>query len=373
MTITVFLKEIKEFIRDRRALMITIFIPLILFPVIIVFIQYMNSAQMDKYMAPVEVALYDTERIVSPVLEAQESWVPVFHDDPSSAVRRGEAPLGLEVTSQRSVTVYTTEGPEGDARFAAISGFLDQYGRQTGESRLPVECRRILHNSAIAIERKTPEKAGDPMAGLLLPLLLLTYAAVSPLALAADTGAGERERGTLEPLLATGAPRGAIVMGKFLAVAVAGTTGVAAFLTGLSIAFHLVPPEIMTTQASLPPLSFMVVLALSLHTMVLVLFYSALELAVSVYVRSVKEAQALGVAILMLTMAVGYTVYVSESSAIPAYMVIMPVLNAGMALRELVTDGTIFYRIWAVPAMVPPIAWLLWISFRRVNSEKMVL
>jgi len=53
------------------------------------------------------------------------------------------------------------------------------------------------------------EKAGGGvlMLKMLLPLYLIIYAITGPMAAAVDLGVGEKERGTLEPLLTTQASR----------------------------------------------------------------------------------------------------------------------------------------------------------------------
>ena len=64
----------------------------------------------------------------------------------------------------------------------------------------------------------TPESRFD-LAQQMLPYLLLLLAFIGGMQLAIDATAGERERQSLEPLLATPASREAIISGKILATA----------------------------------------------------------------------------------------------------------------------------------------------------------
>ena len=68
----------------------------------------------------------------------------------------------------------------------------------------------------------TPEAKRGIMLTAMLPILLLISAFLGGIHLAMDTTAGERERQSLEPLLATPAARGAIVSAKMLAAVVIG-------------------------------------------------------------------------------------------------------------------------------------------------------
>ena len=123
----------------------------------------------------------------------------------------------------------------------------------------------------------------------MLPFFVLMAVLYGALHAALDTTAGERERGSLEPLLMTPAPRWALVLGKWGAVASVGM-GVAvlscfSFLPGqwllrsetLSAMFQFGPREAALFLALLLPLAAML---------------SALLMAVAIRCKSFKEAQA---------------------------------------------------------------------------------
>jgi sodium transport system permease protein len=123
----------------------------------------------------------------------------------------------------------------------------------------------------------------------MLPFFVLMAVLYGALHAALDTTAGERERGSLEPLLMTPAPRWALVLGKWGAVASVGM-GVAvlscfSFLPGqwllrsetLSAMFQFGWREALLFLALLLPLAAML---------------SALLMAVAIRCKSFKEAQA---------------------------------------------------------------------------------
>ena len=70
----------------------------------------------------------------------------------------------------------------------------------------------------------------------MLPLLLIIYSIAGPMGAAVDLGAGEKERGTLEPLLTTQAGRLSLLWGKFFAITVMGHISTISSLIGLYIA-----------------------------------------------------------------------------------------------------------------------------------------
>src|SRR3712207_8932641 len=82
---------------------------------------------------------------------------------------------------------------------------------------------------------------GKFMLSMMLPMMLIIFAASGPIAAATDLGAGEKERGTLEPLLTTQASRMSLLWGKFLAITVMGILTTLAFLGGLIISMKMSP------------------------------------------------------------------------------------------------------------------------------------
>ena len=135
----------------------------------------------------------------------------------------------------------------------------------------------------------------------IVPMFVLMAVLYGSLNAALDTTAGERERGSLEPLLATPASRGALVVGKWGA----------AFALGLLIAvlscMSFLPAQSMLRSESLAAMFRFGWVEAAWFIAVLAPFaaaLSALMMAVAIRCRTVKEAQANNV---VLTMAVSLT------------------------------------------------------------------
>ena len=75
----------------------------------------------------------------------------------------------------------------------------------------------------------------------MLPYLLLLLAFIGGMQLAIDATAGERERQSLEPLLATPVARETIISAKILATAVFSLLSIAVTLIAYRLVFALVP------------------------------------------------------------------------------------------------------------------------------------
>src|SRR5690606_18794831 len=119
-----------------------------------------------------------------------------------------------------------------------LESVLGLYSQQMGALRLLARGINPGVATPLTVSHKdlsTPQARGATLAALLLPYLLILGAFIGSLQLVLDTTAGERERQSLEPLLATPARRGAIVSGK---IAAACSVGVVALVLTL-LAFRV--------------------------------------------------------------------------------------------------------------------------------------
>ena len=123
-------------------------------------------------------------------------------------------------------------------------------------------------------------------------MMLVIFAASGPIASAVDLGAGEKERGTLEPLLTTQASRMSLLWGKFLAITTMGVMTSIAFIGGLAVSMQMSPEafgyEVNEATLALEPAAFVII---ALITILLTMVFGALALAISIYARSFKEAR----------------------------------------------------------------------------------
>jgi sodium transport system permease protein len=153
---------------------------------------------------------------------------------------------------------------------------------------------------------------------------------------AVDLAAGEKERGTLESLLVTPASRAAIVIGKFLAVVTASMGGVAVVLITMMASLRWGYPYLMHSpqqmDVSLPIGTAIVMIALAALFCALV---SAIQLAVSTYARSPREAQQFITPLYFFIVVPALAVEFVGDWSHAAWAYLLPILNAFFAFREL--------------------------------------
>ncbi|MEX2442741.1 MAG: ABC transporter permease [Alkalispirochaeta sp.] len=353
---TVAAKELTELFRDWRTLVVSVAVPLLLFPLLVSLAFAARDGGPDRD-ATVAVTGQDWLSVV-PFLESLDRFTVVPVDDFGTAetgVSNGDfaAALHFRDDGTRVVLIHNNADVSSAEAAATIGAALEQYStrlaQQTLEERglarellTPLLVEQFpLHGSARA--------AGTVALTLLVPILTLLAAAISPITAAGDLGAGEKERNTLEPLFGTCANRTAVILGKFGAVTVMAFIGVTAFFTGAALAYLAGPILYEAAQLEFAlqvPSLLLTVLLAGLTAAV----FSAVELTISLSARSAKAAQALFLPVLILASAAGYGA-VSLSNA-PGWYAHVPLLNLGLAIKASVSGASFYSEVVALWAVV---------------------
>jgi sodium transport system permease protein len=167
----------------------------------------------------------------------------------------------------------------------------------------------------------------------MLPLLLIIYSVTGPIAPATDLGAGEKERGTLEPLLTTQAGRLSLLWGKFLAITIMGALTTAASLIGLFIAMSQKNSIFSGATVQLP---LKAILLIGLVSVLITMVFGALELAISIYARSFKEAQTYLSPLVIVAFVPAYGTYMLDAKTLDSIYFHIPLANASCLIKEFI-------------------------------------
>jgi sodium transport system permease protein len=175
-------------------------------------------------------------------------------------------------------------------KVARVRSLVATYSSQTSGLRLIARGVAPSVASAIRIEEVEVSSSQQRLATQLsiLPLLLVIAALTGGLQVAIDSTAGERERGSLEPLLLNPVPRESLAAGKWLASSVFGCCAVIFSMVLTISVMRRVPWHDMGIRFRVTDAELLSLLALILP---LALFLSALVMFASTFARSFKEAQ----------------------------------------------------------------------------------
>ena len=301
---TVFVKEVRDALRDRRTLLAVVLSsvamgPLLLFALSVLVAGSEERAESREVMvagiehAPtlrnflqrqtlvLKTAPPDYERqlverhLADPVVVV----APGFEE----ALARGESPLLEVVTSSANTRAAT-----GARRVQRV---LHGFNREIAMQRLAHRGVAPAALEATSIEERDladPRARAAQLTGI-VPFFVLMAVLYGALNAALDTTAGERERGSLEPLLMTPAPRHALVIGKWGAVASVG------MLIAVLSCLSFLPAQSLLRSETLAALfrfgwrEAALFLALLLP---LAATLSALMMAIAIRCKTFKEAQA---------------------------------------------------------------------------------
>ena len=363
---TVYAKELLEAVRDRRTLLVTILFPAVIMPAATLGIPYLEQRQERQLRTSIPsvaivgeatalVHLAYTTKLIRPVKTSDPARA--LHDRRVLAVLR--VPAGMETTLARDGQVHViiqfdASDSESVAARQKVIDLISRFSEQVVARRLlarhinPIDLLPVvLDERNLASERQI---SGLLLAGL-LPFFIAMWAVVGGMSVAVDLAAGEKERGTLESLLVTPPSREAIAVGKFLAVITASMGAVMIVITTMMLSLHWGYPYLLHStkklDVSLPLGTAAVLLGVALLFSALV---SSIQLAVSVYARSPREAQQyvtpLYFAIVMPALAVQY---ISEWQT-TSWVYLTPVLNTFFSFRELLL-GTVNWGHVALTAV----------------------
>ena len=302
-TRTVFKKEVVDNVRDRRTLAAALFYP-VLGPAMILFMIFaigqLRGESEQALMLPVQSAANAPNLIA--FLEQNHVAIQAAPDEPEEAVRQGSEDVVLIIpedfgeafTDGRPATVRLVMDQSRNEAMRSIQRaqlLLQAYSHQIGRLRLQVRGvdPRVADGIAIeAVDVSTPQSQAARILSM-APYLILVSLFVSGMYLAIDSTAGERERGSLEPLLINPVERSELVNGKAAAVLVFTTVALIETLVGFAIVLNFFPLErYIGVRMSLPPASLGAILLICLPLMV---FVVALQMIIASYTKSFKEAQ----------------------------------------------------------------------------------
>lgn len=366
--LTIFKKELKDTLRDRRSIMLMFVFPILMIFVMMNLIMTLGRSQERKAeekvltVALVKKGNVDTFRSF---LEKQKNItikddIDVDNDKISDLIQKKELDFAVvfEDNFDRNVEerksgavelVYKSSGENNIAKRrirAALNEYkedllalrikvLNQEYTELGLDRSFIEPLKVDEKDLSSMK----EKLGETVGGF-LPYIFVIFCFLGAMYPAIDLAAGEKERATIETLLTSPATRMQIVMGKFLTVTLAGliSAGIAILALYLSLrSSREIPQQVM--DALMRILEFKSIGLLFSLLIPLCVFFAAILLSFSVYARSFKEAQSI-ITPLNFMVIIPVMIGLFPGIKLNAVTALVPILNVSLATKEIIA-GTI--------------------------------
>ncbi len=380
-------KELRDFARDRRTFLLTLFMAPLIYPLLFLgmgkLTELRAETQLEKNLtlsvvgierAPNLVAFLASRGIdakaATPDYEArilnQSEDVALVIDKEFAADWRAGKPAKVEL-------VMDSTRRNSDVPTDRVRNALQQYGQSVGALRLLARGVNPMVGSPVNLASRdlaTPEAKSSMLMQVLLPLILTLFAFIGGAHLAMDTTAGERERQSLEPLLATPASRTALVGGKMLAAVLMGLTSMLLILLSFKLSASLAGGSARSLDVSFLAMGKLLIVLLPL-----VLIGTATLTALSAAAKSMKEAQSHMVWLMMLPMLPAYALmaYPLKDTALWQYAV--PFLSQNQMIQKVTRGEAASAQQWAIYlAASLSLAVILWLlAVWRYRQEKLAI
>jgi len=203
------------------------------------------------------------------------------------------------------------------------------------EKGLPDTQPVVLKPTMIAKDANAPPATQSFSLASLIPLILVLMTVTGAVYPAIDLTAGERERGTLETLMAAPVPRVSILLAKFFAVWTVAIFTALLNLIGMAITVWTFQLETILLGAG--GFSGPVLLKIFGLLVLFSAFFSAVMLAVSSFARSFKEAQAYLIPIILLSMGPGLLA-MNPNLSLNGVWTIVPMVNVLLLGRDVISQ-----------------------------------
>lgn len=302
--VTVFLKEVRENLRDRRTL-ISAFVtgPLLTPLIFVMLISVSIHRELDKAEQPLKVPVIGAQYAPNLIgaLKAGGIVPQPAIANPEKAVREQDVDLVLRLSAEypqawrkgepvQVELIYDSSQREAGSSVARVSQVVQSYARQQGVMRLVA--RGMSPATAWPVQvAKRDQATAQSRAVLLfnmLPYLFVLTIFIGGMYLAIDLTAGERERQSLEPLFANPVPRWKILLGKLAAICAFSTASLLICLLAFSLVGRFLPTDKLGMEVDMGWRFALHVLLLQLPMIALL---AALQSLVAAFAKSYREAQ----------------------------------------------------------------------------------
>ena len=353
----VWFKECIDNLRDRRTLVSSLSLALLGPLVFVGAMSLVLNQAIDDQDEPLRLTVAGSEHAPALIgyLERQNTRVESIRmdtpADPGALVREGRHDLllvipsgfgeGLRAGKLTTFTLVYDSSELGSApqRARRVERMLNTWARTVGVLRLQLRGIDPVLVQPLLIDTVDVASNAEQALKLLgmVPYFVLLGAFMGGFYLAIDTTAGEREQGSLEPLLSQPVSRTALVLGKIAATCTFTAASLLLMLLGFYLGLPLVPIDRIGLSLDFTPLNFAGIFVLMLP---LTWFSAALLTVVASLAKTYKEAQTyLSFLIVVPTLPIVFTQLLGVEAT--PWMMFIPSLGQSLLMTGLMTNTAI--------------------------------
>jgi sodium transport system permease protein len=370
MILAVAVKELLSTLRDRRAIVSSLLIPLLVLPLIMLGLPFALGSFFEQETANVsEIAVAGLENLPPELVDLlkKESIAITETKNPQSSkqlIQEGRYAVVLNVPATfaddleqntASIELYSKAG---NVRAELIAGKVENAVAMFRTGLVAERLRQAgLDESVLepvileTIDASSEAEKSSGVLAWLIPFFIAVWALAGGQVAAIDATAGEKERGTLEALLVSPVRRSEVVVGKFLATLAFGLTASLMAIIGYVVSGLLLKilfsnqlgesgsaiVETLGGSLDVRPLSLLVLVLTALFLASLI---AALLMGITMFARSFKEAQSYVAPLSFLFILPAIGLQLADFFGQNPLIYLVPVLNALLLMNEAVKGRT---------------------------------
>lgn len=372
------LKEMRETLRDRRTIMTLLLMPVLLYPLLTLAFQrfVISSASNLQIEYVLGIDSVESGAVIGELLQWADQKRhnnpkypgPTWMQPPGTPllkytvtphierdVRDYVVDLGVRLKSSSANVAGGNRDIAVDLELVYLPGNkLGERARQHVESLMQDASNSLLRYrlrslgltqraQPVMVEDlplRDPAELQNQMLSAIIPVVLILMTITGAVYPAIDLTAGERERGTMEMLVAAPVPRLGLLFAKYVAV-----LSVAFLTAAINLAAMTVTLVVSGMGAMLfgeQGLSFITVMEVFLLLVLFASFFSAVLLTVTSFARSFKEAQAYLIPLMLVSLGPGLTGLLPGIKLAGALQV-APLVNVVLLARDLLQGQASLY------------------------------
>ncbi|GAB2697661.1 ABC transporter permease [Paenibacillus thermoaerophilus] len=345
----IYLKELKDTLRDRKTLVLSILVPIVMIAAMsMLYEKLMNDA--TKEVPQVTVGVSDQlQPDTLQWLSGLEGVKIVPSADPKAAATEGDVQVALDIPadfaakltqggSAPAITLYA------DQSSANVSRAVDMLLRVLGEKQTELVQARVAAAGVnpellkpFVTEVKTLTKDDDgsvTMISMLFSLAIVMAVMLGGFPAAIDLFAGEKERKTMESLLITPVSRMKLIVAKWLAISTLGAaSGIFAILAFVVVTKSLT--EKMAAALEFGDQTVQLLLSAVAAIILFALLFATIEMMISIVTKSFKEAQNFISPVMFLALVPYFLLVGQGANEMKTYYFAIPFMNIFALLKEL--------------------------------------
>lgn len=350
-------KELTDIIRDKKTLAFTVILPILIFPVLFRIMSVTMESKINDVQNEINIAVNgDIDSELGDILNSQSNIKIREYKDDKKALKDGD--IQLIVNIPENVDNKISNGEAANIEFliddqseksslsaGVIESLFNDYSDKIVEQRLSklnvessiLEPLTVETKSGISKDGKDNSSMNTVLG--MIPALIVILLLSPTIGLSADLGAGEKERGTFEPLLSTSVNRNSILWGKITSISIVLLVTLILTIISLVFSFKDFVGTISDTAGAATSIdlniNIMSILFIVLFCIFIIIFVSTLQVGVSMYARSSKEANTYLTGLIMPIMLLAFIPLYLDVKSIDTLFFNIPIVNAICVMKEI--------------------------------------